>query len=96
MNTLELIKKLSIWEERLNRYKDAFKENQDIENYEEVKRFLKNIDEFVNIYNTTKTKSDERRYYTAIKYWIELNEKYMQLLENLYVAYKGDYLKDEK
>ncbi|XPV67712.1 MAG: hypothetical protein ACNI25_10335 [Halarcobacter sp.] len=95
MNTLELIKKLSLWEDRLNRYKRAFKDNQDIENYEEVKRFLDTIDEFIDMYNTTETKKDEKRYYNSIKYWIKMNENYMQLLENLYKAYEEEYLKNK-
>jgi|GEM_PF-6269457 len=89
MKTLELIKKLSLWEERLTRYKEAFKENKDIENYQETKKFLSTIDEFINMYNQTVTKEDKRKYYNAIKYWIEINETYIQLLENLYNAYKS-------
>ncbi len=87
MNTLELIKKLSVWEHELEKYKKCFEMNEDFENSKEVEKFLKTIDEFISYYELNK--NDDETYAYALEYWINFNEKYLQLLKNLYLAYKN-------
>lgn len=86
MNTLELIKKLSIWENNLQDYQKCFELNEDFENSKEVEKLLNTIDEFISYYE--QNKYDNRKYYYALSYWIKSNEKYLKLLENLFNAYK--------
>ncbi|RXK11627.1 hypothetical protein CP965_12715 [Halarcobacter mediterraneus] len=91
MNTLELIKKLSVWEYNLKEYKECFEKNKDLENSKEVEKFLNTIDEFISYYEINK--NDDTKYNYALQYWIKSNEKYLQLLKNLYIAYKKSPLK---
>ena len=86
MNTLELIKKLSIWEHDLQKYKECFEINKDFKNSKEADKFLITIDEFISYYQ--QNKEDDRRYRYALNYWVNFNEKYIKLLEDLYKAYK--------
>ncbi|RXJ88781.1 hypothetical protein CRV01_09150 [Arcobacter sp. CECT 8983] len=87
MNTLELIKKLSVWEHDLKEYKKCFEMNEDFENSKEVEKLLKTIDEFISYYEINK--EDDEKYKYALNYWINFNEKYLKLLKNLYLAYKS-------
>lgn len=87
MNTLELIKKLSIWEYDLHEYKKSFELNKDLQNSKEVEKLLNTIDEFISYYE--QNKNENEKYYYALNYWIKTNEKYMQLLKNLYDAYNS-------
>ena len=92
MNTLELIKKLSVWEHDLKEYKKCFEMNEDFENSKEVEKLLKTIDEFISYYEINK--EDDEKYKYALNYWIDFNEKYLQLIKNLYLAYNGINNKD--
>ena len=61
--------------------------NEDFENSKEVNKLLKTIDEFISYYELNK--DDDETYAYALEYWINFNEKYLQLLKNLYLAYKN-------
>jgi len=87
LNTLDLIKKLSIWEHDLKEYKKCFEINKDLENSKEADKFLKTIDEFISYYQ--QNKDDDEKYRYALNYWVNFNENYLQLLKNLYEAYEN-------